>query len=151
MLRELISKAWKRIPLAFRRGIIRSSQDTFTVSAAAIVMNNRSEILVLKHLLRPRSGWGLPGGFIERGEQPSEGIRREIREEVGIELEDVRLLRVRTIDSHIEMLFFSRTDASASIKSGEITDLGWFTADALPDGVGRAHREMIERVLRGEI
>lgn len=72
-------------------------------------------------------------------------------EEVGIELAELRLLRVRTIDSHIEMLFFARADGEPNIRSSEITGLGWFTVETLPDGVGCAHRDAIERLLNGEI
>ena len=85
MIRERIGFAWKILPPWLRLKIIRTTQQKFTVSAAAIITNDNGEVLLLNHVLRPFSGWGLPGGFLGAGEQPEEAIRREIREETGIE------------------------------------------------------------------
>ena len=43
----------------------------------------------------PAWGWGVPGGFLSKGEHPEEGLRREMREEIGVELSDVNLLFTR--------------------------------------------------------
>ena len=43
--------------------------------------------------IEPRQGhWDLPGGFLEEGEEPLEGLRREFREETGLEVEPVEWL-----------------------------------------------------------
>src|SRR5215213_5978266 len=104
MLRKRIGFAWKILPPRLRMAIIRATQSKFTVSAAAIITNDAGEVLLLNHVLRPFSGWGLPGGFLTAGEQPDQAIRREIREETGIELKEVEMFRVRTLNRHVEML-----------------------------------------------
>src|SRR5690606_18656191 len=105
MTGKLISRLWKILPQRVRRSLIRVSQQKFTASAAAVVRGRDGKVLLLDHVLRPRSGWGLPGGFLERGEHPSEGIRRELREETGLEITGVRLFSVRTLDAHVEFIF----------------------------------------------
>src|SRR3982750_4752471 len=40
--------------------------------------------------------WTLPGGLIKRDEAPEEAARREVREEVGVELSKLRLLGIFT-------------------------------------------------------
>lgn len=123
------------------------SQPTFTVSAGAIVLNPKNQVLLLHHILRPGSGWGIPGGFLDRGEQPDTAVRREIREETGIELTDLRFLRINTVDRHIEVVFAARSGGDPRVLSKEITQAAWFSPDALPEGLTHAHRELIRSVL----
>jgi ADP-ribose pyrophosphatase YjhB (NUDIX family) len=151
MLKKTIAKIWKKTPPFLRLRVIRAAQQKFTVSVAAVVTNDKNEVLLLNHLLRPFASWGIPGGFIEAGEQPEEGVRREIREETGIEIDELRLIRVRTVRRHIEILFRARSNEKGEVKSREITDLGWFTPGNMPEHVSRAQKLLIEKVLRGEI
>ena len=147
----LLGKIWRRMPGRARWRLIRMSQPTFTVSAGAVVLNRDGEVLLLNHILRPGSGWGIPGGFLDRGEQPEEAIRREMREETGIELHEVRLLKAHTIVRHIEFLYAARTGGVPRVLSREITELGWFVPGKLPEGLPHAHARIIEAVWRGEI
>lgn len=121
------------IPYNFRKKSVRIFQNKFTVSVVALVTNERGEILILDHFFRPRYSWGLPGGFIDRGESPEEGVRREIREEADLEMSHVRLLQVRTVGTHIEILFRASAAGTAKVNSGEIRALGWFTLENLPE------------------
>jgi ADP-ribose pyrophosphatase YjhB (NUDIX family) len=63
--------------------------ERFSVAAYAVVTNERDEVL----LTRRRDGgeWVLPGGSLGAGEAPWETVTREVREETGLELEEVRL------------------------------------------------------------
>lgn len=54
------------------------------VSAAAIVMNNDNEILLIKG---PCRGWEMPGGQVEEGESLKDAAIRETKEESGIDIE----------------------------------------------------------------
>jgi 8-oxo-dGTP diphosphatase len=132
MLVKIFGKAWKKMPKGLRRWLARRVQTTFTVSVAAVVINDAGEVLLLDHVLRPASGWGLPGGFMNAGEQPEDAVRREIREETGIELADVEVIRVRTLKRHIEIIFRARGIGEPRVKSREIKSLGWFRPDEVP-------------------
>lgn len=143
---------WRKIPSSFRLKIIRVTQKKFTVSVGVIVTNREEKVLLLEHFLRPASGWGIPGGFIEHGEQPEDAARREIREETGLELENVRMLRVRTTYRHIEILFRAEAGkGEASVKSREIKNLGWFKVDEMPEEMSSIQKSIVKKVLRGEI
>jgi ADP-ribose pyrophosphatase YjhB (NUDIX family) len=148
MFGKQIGFAWKILPPWARRKIIRVTQQRFTVSAAAVIRNPDGKVLLLNHILRPSSGWGLPGGFLSSFEQPDEAIRRELREETGLELENVEMFRVRTIRNHVEILFTANPIGEATVKSREITELGWFAADALPEGLPRGQKEIVRHVIR---
>jgi mutator protein MutT len=127
--------------------IIRASQRKFTVSVAAIVINENNEILLLDHVLRPGASWGIPGGFIEHGEQPADAVRRELYEETGIELTDVELFRVRTIYRHVEILFRAKAVGTATVKSREINAVGWFRTGEMPENMSRTQKTLVEKLL----
>ena len=132
MLNKLGNKFWWRIPQVLRIRLIRSFQQKFTVSVAAIVTNENKEVLVLDHFFRPKFSWGLPGGFLSSFESPETGIKRELKEEADIDLEDISLLKIRTIGTHIEIFFRAVGKGEARVNSREIRDLGWFSLDSLP-------------------
>ena len=142
-MKKQIGLVWKALPPWLRLKIIRTTQQKFTVSAAAVITNAHGEVLLLNHLLRPYSGWGLPGGFMTAQEQPEDAIRRELREETGIELEHLEMFRVRTIQRHVEILFRATARGDASVQSREILELGWFGIDELPDGLPLSQKAVL--------
>jgi 8-oxo-dGTP diphosphatase len=147
MLRQTIGKFWKILPRSVRRFTVRLSQTNFTVSVAAIVVNDKREVLLLNHVLRPHSGWGYPGGFLDAGESVADAIKREINEETGIELEDLKLYRVLVRGNHVEILFSAKPVGEPQVLSSEIYELGWFGTDALPEGTTLAQKMLIGEVL----
>ena len=50
--------------------------------------------VLLIHRRNPPHGWALPGGFVEYGETVEDAVRREMKEETGLELEDLRQFHV---------------------------------------------------------
>ena len=54
------------------------------VSCAALVTNDAGKILLVKS---PWRGWEYPGGLIEPGETFQMALKREVREEAGVEIE----------------------------------------------------------------
>lgn len=43
-------------------------------------------------IARPKRGWGLPGGHIEKGETPQQAAIREVYEETAVVIKDVRIV-----------------------------------------------------------
>jgi len=62
------------------------------VGAVGVVFNDEGEVLLVEHVFRPNYNWGLPGGWVERGENPADTVRREFEEELGATLEIKQLL-----------------------------------------------------------
>jgi mutator protein MutT len=64
-----------------------------TVAAAAFVFDSEGRILLIKRAKDPSAGrLAVPGGFIDFGESAEDGLRREVHEEVGIEIDQLRFL-----------------------------------------------------------
>lgn len=62
---------------------------------AAIIENEKGEILLVKRKFPPQKGyWDWPGGFLDAGESLEESIKREIKEELGVEIEFLKLIGV---------------------------------------------------------
>lgn len=151
MFREIVGKIWKMLPRRARVRLVRTTQTTFTVSVTAIVVNERREVLLLDHVLRPRSGWGFPGGFLDAGEQTHEAVRREVREETGLELDDLRFRRALVRGRHVEIIFSARPIGEAAVLSSEIYKLGWFDFHSLPEGTTMGQKMLIGEVLNDQV
>ncbi len=64
------------------------------VGVAGIVVENQQFLLIKRGKAPGRGEWNLPGGLVEVGEQLTEAVRREIREETGLEVRVETLLVV---------------------------------------------------------
>lgn len=150
MLKNMLGLLWRNTPDKLRRWSARRFQLRFTVSAGAIVIDDKGRVLLLKHVFRTGSGWGVPGGFIEEGEQPEAAIRRELFEETGLELEKADFAFARTLGrvNHVEIIFRCRPRGLAKARSVEIKDLAWFMPDNLPEDLERDQRLIIKRALQ---
>lgn len=62
-------------------------------TVSAIISDKNGKILFTKRAIKPYLGWwDLPGGFINYGESAEKALRREIKEELGVEIEIKRFL-----------------------------------------------------------
>lgn len=147
---NLISKIWRRLPARMRRWSMRLTHARFTVTAGGLIFNDAGEILLLKHRFRAGSGWGLPGGFIDAGEQPIDALRRELCEEIGLELKDIEIFGVRSFKKprQVEVLFRCRSNGSVTPRTMEVERAEWFSLHSLPAGLPRDQRLIVERAAK---
>ena len=106
------------------------------LAPAIIVLVERSNQLLLA-----RSRHFMPGmysvlaGFVEPGESLEEAVVREVKEEVGIEIKDIKYFGSQPWPfPHSLMIGFTATYAGSeiSLNDDEIEGAGWFTIDNLP-------------------
>ena len=130
---------------------VRTTQTTFTVSATAIIVNNDNKVLLLDHVLRPNSGWALPGGFLIAGELAHEALSREIAEEIGLKAVDLQIIYANTNRRHIEIFFRVLVEGEPQVGSREIIGFKWFALRELPAGMSHIQMHLIKRVLDGRV
>jgi 8-oxo-dGTP diphosphatase len=149
MFIKFLGAIWRHLPGSMRSRLVRVGQRRFTVSVGAVIVDDQGQILLLDHVFRPEGGWGIPGGFLSKGEQPEAALRRELREEVGIELRDVELLFARTLfrPGQIEFYFRAKAFGRPEPCSFEIKSAGWFAVDDLPVELSKDQRRLIRRAL----
>ena len=107
----------------------------------AAIRDREGRLLLIQRLRQPEAGaWGLPGGKIDFGEAAKDTARREIAEELGIEIEILGLACIaETIDGGDGRHWVAPV-YDARIVSGEPEiqepekhgGWGWFALDALP-------------------
>ena len=149
MLKDLLGAIWRRAPRSLRRWTVRLSHPRFAVTAGAVITDDRGRVLLLKHRFRPGGGWGMPGGFLEKGEQPDEALRRELREEVGLEVKKLTVFAARafTKPRQVEIVFRARANGDPDQLSFEIQKAAWFSPDQLPPELPKDQAQLIKRAL----
>ena len=122
------------------------------VTVVAIARNKEGKILLTKrapHLLRGGK-WTVPGGFLDRNENTSEGIKREIEEETGLAASEVTLFRVNDRErskedrQNVDFIFLAVVDGELK-KDTETIGFKWIDEKTLPPDEEFAfdHRESI--------
>ena len=142
--------AYKRLPQAARTLLIRLGTPSFHVGAICVVERADGHMLLVRQSYR-RDGWGFPGGLLRRGEEPADAARRELHEELDIDVE-LEGLPVVVIDSpmrRVDVVFHARlTESSAkpeaTTHSPEISAVRWFPPDGLPDLLPEATAALIQ-------
>lgn len=108
------------------------------------------------YLLARRSDipwWNLPGGGLEYDEALEEGVAREVREEIGAEVEVVRLVGVYTKPRKREVVltFLCRLlpGSPEPGPSEEVARVAWFLPADLPADLLPKHRQRLEDAMLG--
>ena len=101
-----------------------------------LVHRGRDEIL-LAHDRRFRPGfYALLAGFVEPGETLEQAVAREVREEVGVDVGDLRYFGSQAwpFPSQLMVGFFARFKAGEiAVQEAELTEARWFRVDHMPD------------------
>ncbi len=104
--------------------------------------------------------WAMPGGALEVGETPAEGVVREALEETGVLCKPVALVGVfdsrlagSRMSHHLYIFVFlcQPVDVSQLAQGShahEVLDVRWFAEDALPESIAPTHRTRIPEVFR---
>ncbi|MCX6774357.1 MAG: NUDIX domain-containing protein [Candidatus Micrarchaeota archaeon] len=103
------------------------------IAVKSFIVNNRQELLLLKRSdddPHAPGVWEVPGGRLDIGENPFEGLKREIREEANVDIEIMNPLRIhhftRDDMQKITMITFLCKPLSADVSiSKEHTDFSW--------------------------
>lgn len=106
------------------------------VSPAMMVLVTRERELLLARANRfPNAMYSALAGFVELGESIEDCIHREVREEVGVEVDQLRYFASQSWPfPHSLMIAFTAEYVSGEARpcDDEIADVQWFSLDALP-------------------
>jgi ADP-ribose pyrophosphatase YjhB (NUDIX family) len=143
-MRRLLARVWR---LPWPRPIRRLLGDVatlgwlqrviipqFLVGVVGIIENERGEVLLLRHTYRGDYPWGLPTGFLEHREQPRDALRREVKEEIGYQVDVGDVWRV-VVDERrplLSIVFRGRYREGDFAASPEVSAARFFSPADLP-------------------
>jgi ADP-ribose pyrophosphatase YjhB (NUDIX family) len=150
-MQKLFSRLYRLIPRPLVRLLLFLVNPKFNLGAVGLFITVDNRILVLRHVFRHTYPWGLPGGYLNRGETAEAGMLRELWEETRLTAILERIFSVEDVDRfQKEVVFLARIDADQTPKPNfEIFEVAFVPCDQLPDGMLPRHAALVERYMRG--
>ena len=143
---------------------MKKGRDYIGVGGGCLILNDQNEVLLIRRAgeVRNEAGWwSKPGGGVKFGEKVEEAMIREMKEELGIEVEIVGWL------PHTDHIIRNEQDKSqhwialnfvAKIVKGEPKNMephkcdkvAWFPLNKLPEKITQTTKEPVENYLKGK-
>jgi 8-oxo-dGTP diphosphatase len=114
------------------------------VTMNAIIVHNGAVLLGMRGVVKGKKmaefgKWGLIGGYFDRDETLTQGLRREALEESGCEIDNIILFRIndnpqRPMEDkqNVDFIFIADLVKQTPRQDEEVTQLKWFPLDDLP-------------------
>jgi len=110
-------------------------------TASAIIFDDKKRILLTKRAVEPKKNyWDFPGGFLEEGEYPQDGLKREIFEELGVKIKIIKMLGIFMDNYKTDGVNYSTLNIYYLVKiihgqlkpMSDIMAIRWFGKEELP-------------------
>ena len=116
-----------------------------------VVFDEDNNVLLLEHIFHRPISWGLPGGWLDRGESPEDALRREIFEETGlkVKIEQMLIFEPSTDPKQLQISYLCKHTGDQTFRlSNEIASAKWFATSSTPSKLLSFHRRSIQAGLR---
>jgi len=139
--RRIFYRAFYGMPASWRRRAARTLQPRYIVGAVVMLRQSAPDgerLLLLRQ--PPGNGWSVPGGLMDRGEEPIQCAARELGEESGVKLaaSDLRPANpnaiIHTKGRWVDCVFEATVDADArvAVDGAEVYEAAFHPIDNLP-------------------
>lgn len=126
-------RVFRRLPAPVRRLVVRAGTPSFTVGAVCL-LEREGRLLMLRQ--PHRVGWSLPGGLLDRGEPAARAVERELREELGLQIEVGRPITA-VVDAplrRVDVIYRVQVDRAVGERvGGEATSARWLRPDEVDE------------------
>ena len=124
-------------------------------ATALVVLNEKNILLTLRNVEPHLGNWCLPGGFLEWGESPKSGARRELLEETGITAKKLSLVGVydsiTDARQHVILVAYRVLSWTGDpVPGDDASDVCWFDINAIPPLAFRIHEKFLADSLERE-
>ena len=140
-------QVWRELPVPLQVLIVKLFRPRYRVAVAAIILDDKKRILLCEHTYRKFYPWGLPGGGLEYGETPEYGVKREVREETGFDVNVDRLLLAESSREfrHVSLIYLCEIVGGSFKPNLETSQAKFFSMDSLPNLL-YTENKLIQRV-----
>lgn len=114
------------------------------------VIVKHGKILLARRAREPfKNHWDFPGGFLESGEHPHDGLKREVAEELKIGVKITRLLGIYPDqygiggEATLNIYYLCEMSNGVVRPQEEVVDADWFAVDALPPNLAFMHVALV--------
>jgi 8-oxo-dGTP diphosphatase len=120
---------------------------------ALVTDDEGRRILLSRRKFDPEAGkWDVPGGFLEEGEEPLDALRRELREEAGVEIEPLEFVGIWAdryggdpdATATLNLYWKARIVSGEPVPADDVEEFRWFPRDGLPPDEDIAFRNVVK-------
>jgi len=131
---------------------MRPGIDFIGVGVGALIVNEQGKILLARRSINARNEkgmWELPGGCVKFNEKLEDAVKREVREELGIDVEVVRHIITRNHilpgQHWVTPAYLCRIirGEPKNMELEKCDEIGWFSMDELPQGISQITMQAI--------
>lgn len=130
-INNLLVRLWPRLPLParFRGWLIWLLRPKFIVGVEALLEDDGGRFLLGRHSYRPKRPWGPLGGAVEADENLAAALRREVREECGLDVAVGPIVAVmRGVQPRrLDFVLRCRVIGGTCVPSTEVPEVRWCT------------------------
>ena len=152
-MKSFLLKVWKALPNSeiLRGSLIWLITPKFLVGVVGVVLNHAGQVLLVKHTYRDKYPWGLPSGWLQRGERPMQALQREVKEETGMEVQVIKPLIVSGDDEwpRVDLIFLCSVKNEHFSASEEVSSAKFFNMDEIPV-IMPSQKKIIQQVIKNE-
>jgi 8-oxo-dGTP diphosphatase len=125
------------------------------VGIPVIIQNSRGEILLGKRdakMITYPNTWGLPGGMPEYGEKLADAAKREVKEEVGIDVEITKLGKIHEYFPNkkckihgVDVVHYAKIIKGIPKPKDETSEIRWFKPSEIKNmNLAYDHKEILK-------
>ena len=132
------------------------------IGIGVMILNDNNEVLLgLRKSSHGSGEWSFPGGHLEFGEKMFECAKREVKEEVGLDLNEFEIISVADEMRYVESdgKHYVNIGIKATYNNGEVKNMEphkcerweWFSLDVLPENLFEGTGLTLEYYLKNSI
>lgn len=131
--------------------------ETVIATTCAIIQKGNKILLTKRNIFPEKGKWCLPGGHIGIGETASKSLKREVKEETGLELKKAKFIKyydefLPKLKTSAILLVFTGEIKGKEKTNNEVIEMKWFTKDEINNlDIAFYHKNIIIELLNPSV